>query len=160
MTLGSTEKVGVHSCGACSLCCKVLQVPDIEKPARMICWWTTVHGGCARHREKTTDPKLLACHQFKCLWLESQERPGYELGRIMRPDQSHVVMGPQDREDNSLLYVHVDPDYPDAWTFDPIFSYLMDIVVRGGKVQMFVGDEKFELKHTVSVSNGSSGFTI
>lgn len=137
------------SCGACNLCCKVLSVPDIEKPARMTCWWTTMHGGCQRHAEKLTDPKLLACAQFKCLWLESQEREGLEMPRIMRPDQSHVCMGPQDRDDSSLLYVHVDPDFPDAWTNEPTFSYLMDIVVRGGHIEVHVGDERFRLEQNM-----------
>lgn len=133
------------SCGACSLCCKVLQVPDIQKPARMLCWWTTIHGGCQRHNDKLTDPNLLACAQFKCLWLESQDQEveGLRMSRSMRPDQCHVMFGPQDREDETLIYVHVDPDFPDAWVDLGVLNYLRGIINRGGRVELFVGEERF-----------------
>jgi len=55
------------------------------------------------------------------------------------------MMGPQEPSDNTLLYVHVDPEYPDAWTEPEIFGYLKDIIKRGGKIEMFVGEERFML---------------
>jgi len=130
-------------CGACNLCCKLLGVPDINKPARMLCWWTGVHGGCARHAEKHTDPQLLACAQFKCLWLESQthEDQTKRMPRHLRPDLSHVVIGPPDRNDDTLAYVQVDPDYPRSWQAPEIKSYLDGIISRGGKLEVIIGDD-------------------
>jgi hypothetical protein len=144
------------SCGACNVCCKLLQVPDIEKPARMLCWWTSVHGGCQRQAEKDTDPNLLACKQFQCLWLASQfrEDAGDKLPRSMRPDQTHVMFGPQDREDSTLIYVHVDPEYPDAWQDSRIQDYLNSILSRGGKVEMIIGETRFML------GNANAGPTV
>lgn len=155
-----------RGCGSCNACCKLLNVPDISKPARMLCWWTTVHGGCARQAEKPDmaalvfgadgnaepqegkDMALQACAQFKCLWLASQTRddPGEVMPRHWRPDMSHVVMGPHDREDPLLLHVQVDPDHPTAWRDPDIFGYLSRIVERGGKVEIILGEIHFELE--------------
>src|SRR5215471_2066026 len=122
----------------------------------MLCWWTGVHGGCQRQADKDTDPSLLACAQFKCLWLESQyrEEPEFKLPRVMRPDQCHVMFGPQDREDNTLIYVHIDPEYPDAWREPEIVDYLDGIVSRGGKIEMILGEFHFKYetsnaRHTI-----------
>lgn len=138
-------------CGACNLCCRLLAVPDIHKPARMLCWWTGLHGGCARQSEKPTefDPNsdLMACKQFECLWLASQTHPdeSKRLPRHLRPDQSHVVFGPQDRQDETLIYVNVDPDYPSSWKEPEIEDYLKGIRDRGGRVELIVGEKHVEL---------------
>lgn len=133
-------------CGSCNLCCKLLAVPDISKPARMLCWHTGIHGGCAVHKEKATDPSLLACAQFKCVWLESQEHPEPEkrLPRHMRPDFTHVVMGPQDRNDPLLLYVQVDPDFPSAWHAPEMAAYLQQAVDKGCKVEVVIDEVRIE----------------
>lgn len=135
-------------CGACNLCCKLLAVPDINKPARMLCWWTGVHGGCQRQSEKASDPALLACAQFKCLWLASQthENEEYHQPRAMRPDITHVVIGPYDREDDTLIYVQVDPEHPSAWKKEPVASYLRGIMDRGGKCELVIGERHVRLE--------------
>jgi hypothetical protein len=133
----------VLDCGACNLCCKLLGVPDINKPARMLCWWTGIHGGCERHHEKQTDPQLMACAQFKCLWLESQTHPDptKHMPRHLRPDLSHVVIGPVDRDDDTLAYVQVDPEFPQSLHNPEIKNYLDGIISRGGKLEIILGDD-------------------
>lgn len=53
------------------------------------------------------------------------------------------MFGPQDREDETLIYVHVDPDFPDAWVDLGVLNYLRGIINRGGRVELFVGEERF-----------------
>lgn len=134
-------------CGSCSLCCTLLKVTDISKPAGMTCWWTTVHGGCQRHAEKTSAPELAACGQWKCLWLESQNHPDptRRQDRAARPDMIHVVMGPRDPNDQTLLYVHVDPRFPNAWKEPRISEYLAEIVERGVKLHISIGERQVEV---------------
>lgn len=158
-----------RSCGSCNLCCKLLGVPDIGKPSGMTCWWTTIHGGCKRHEEKPDPAKvtyneetstysldsestgkdlnLLACAQFRCLWLESQNEvdPSHRQPRIMRPDITHVVIGPQDPKDETLLYIQVDPSFPDAWRQDPVATFLNDILADEGKIEVMMGGTSFKL---------------
>src|SRR5260221_13507142 len=116
-------------CGACNLCCRLLEIKDLGKPSQMLCWHTGLHGGCAVQAEKPTDPKLLACHQFKCVWLASQdlENLAGRGARQMRPDQIHVLFGPYDRDDPTLLYVHVDPAYKDAWLSPSVRTYMDEV---------------------------------
>jgi len=131
-------------CGACSVCCTLLHVPDIGKPALMPCWHTSMHGGCAVQAEKATDPKLMACAQFKCVWLASQDMDE-PLPRSMRPDQTYVLMGPQDRDDDTLLYVHVDPKHQDAWRSGQIDQFLRSRVALGAKLCVVIGERKVYL---------------
>lgn len=158
-----------RDCGSCSVCCKLLRVPDIDKPSGMVCWWTTVHGGCTRQAEKPDptrvefdaetgifslpadqegkDLALLACAQFQCLWLASQARSESEvMPRHWRPDWSHVLLGPKDKDNDLLLHVHVDPEHPSAWKEPEIYGYLCRMVERGCEVEINVGEQRFLLE--------------
>ncbi len=141
-----------------------MSVPDIGKPAQMTCWWTTIHGGCTRQGDKPDPTKviynsdtnefrlfpgeegkdldLLACATFKCLWLDSQSHPDEtkRMPRRLRPDQSYVMFGPQDTEDETLLHVSVDPDHATAWQKPEIVDFINRIIERGGKIELIVGD--------------------
>ena len=131
-------------CGPCNLCCKLLAVPDIKKPARMLCWWTGVHGGCQRHAEKKTDPNLAACDLFECVWLASQKSEG-ALPGYLRPDMCHVVLGPTDRNTDRLLYVQVDPEHSDSWKKPEVQEYLMGCLVRGWSVEVIIDEMRFSM---------------
>lgn len=128
------------SCGSCSLCCTLLGVPDIGKAPRMRCWNTTVHGGCKVHGVD----KPQACVQFSCLWLSSQEREA-PMPRHLRPDQCHVVLGPQDRADDTLLYVQVDPAHPTAWKAGEIGAYIQDLLDKGARLEVIVDEDRLPL---------------
>lgn len=93
------------------------------------------------------DMSLAACAQFRCLWLDSQNHtdPLLQQPRTMRPDQTRVMLGPQDLDDERLLYVHVDPNHPDAWRQDPVASYLRDLLNRGGRLEIMIGEVKFQV---------------
>lgn len=134
------------SCGACNLCCKLLGVPDINKPSQMLCWWTGLHGGCSRQSEKTgpdADPSLAACAQFECVWLASQKSEGF-LPRYLRPDICHVVLGPQDPKQDQLLYVQVDPKYATAWREEGVLEYLSGASARGWRIEIIIDEVRIE----------------
>jgi hypothetical protein len=59
------------------------------------------------------------------------------------------MMGPQDREDSTLIYVHVDPEFPEAWRNPNVLAYLSGMLERGGKVEMIIGETRFMLKDTI-----------
>ena len=52
-----------RSCGACSACCTLLEVPALEKPASEPCPYLA-GSGCGRY---STRPE--ACQKFHCVWL-------------------------------------------------------------------------------------------
>ena len=71
-----------RQCGSCTLCCKLLAVPAIEKPAGKWCQYCERSKGCGIY-----DVRPAGCRTFNCMWLQ-----GAWLDSD-RPDQIHVVFG-------------------------------------------------------------------
>lgn len=59
-----TEETIDRQCGECNLCCKLLVVEELEKPAHQWCPHVQLGVGC-----KIYDTKPKVCSDFKCLWL-------------------------------------------------------------------------------------------
>lgn len=68
------RRAASRSCGTCSLCCTVLRVDELAKPAGRDCVHQRRRDGCAIH---ATRPSI--CRSYRCLWLqgglEDAERP-------------------------------------------------------------------------------------
>ena len=128
-----------NACQGCDLCCDLLSVPALRKGRNVACRHIgpAPVGGCTIYRKR---PR--ACGGFECIWLESQRRTdAWKMGPDMRPDQSHVVMGPPRLPDRKRLYVHVDPRYPDAWRQGRVGEYLRFLVdERGIELVIFTGE--------------------
>ena len=143
-TLAAGYAASNPGCGACALCCRLLAVPDLHKPARVLCEHTGPHGGCSRQAEKGTAPELQACAQFSCVWLSSQASPG-RWPRHLRPDICHVVFGPK-REEENFLYVQVDPEHAGAWRDPAVLEVLNETLARGWKVEIIIDETHFEFE--------------
>src|SRR5580765_2057268 len=125
------------SCGSCNLCCKLLAIPDLGKPARQWCAHALrPHGGCAVHELKTSTPSLEACLTFECVWLQSQRRvdPTERQPIALRPNRCGVMMGPFNPENDKHLFVHVDPGNPTSWREPIIQERLRAYLDRGAKI--------------------------
>jgi hypothetical protein len=106
-----------RSCGDCRLCCKVLAVDAIGKPARVWCEHSKAGIGCTIY-----DDRPAACRTFRCLWLDR-----LELGDQWQPHLSHFVLyldGPQ-------LVVNVDSEHPGAWRRQPYRDAIRAWAARG-----------------------------
>jgi hypothetical protein len=55
----------------------------------------------------------------------------------------HVVLGPFDRDDPHLLYVQVDPAYPNAWRGPHVQAYLTETLSKGAKVEVIIDEVRF-----------------
>jgi Fe-S-cluster containining protein len=77
-TLGSDgdreARAATRSCGTCSLCCSVLRVDELKKPAGADCRHQLGDRGCGIYPRR---PEI--CRAYQCLWrqggLEDDERP-------------------------------------------------------------------------------------
>ena len=100
-------------CGTCSLCCKLLRIEELDKPAGRWCSRCSVgRDGC-----KIYDTRPGSCRSFHCLWLINSE-----LGAEWRPTTAKMVLyydHPARR-----LAVHVDPEFPSAWRSEPYYRQL------------------------------------
>jgi hypothetical protein len=96
-----------RSCGTCALCCKVYDVPALEKPAGTWCKHCNPGKGCGIHATRP-DP----CRAFHCLWMTTDF-----LGPEWKPDRSAFVLSVDPASRN--LMVQVDPGRPAAWRAEP-----------------------------------------
>src|SRR5262245_7587478 len=86
-----------RSCGGCTLCCKVLGVPALEKPRGTWCSHCERGTGC---RIYETRPD--ACRTFLCGWLVNPR-----FGAEWKPERSKIV----DRKSTRLNSSHLGISY-------------------------------------------------
>lgn len=78
----------IRECGECSVCCKILEIPTINKPKKTTCPNVVANGGCSIYQDRPSE-----CRTFQCIWSE-----GY-TGTGQRPDKS------------GIMAYHIDTDY-------------------------------------------------
>lgn len=85
---GSTEihfkdKPSGRVCGDCQLCCKLVPVPAIEKPAGKRCKHARTGKGCVIYDHRPFD-----CRSWSCRWLADRAH----TEGMQRPDRAHFVI--------------------------------------------------------------------
>ena len=99
-------------CGTCTLCCHLLAVQEIGKPALTPCAHCTNGRGCQIYE---TRPRQ--CRLFNCHFLENPK-----LGEEWRPSKSHIVLVMS--LDGQRISAQVDPERPGAWRRKQFYSQL------------------------------------
>jgi hypothetical protein len=138
-----------RSCGACSLCCKLLPVAALGKPHDRWCdRCRPGDGGCSIYE---TRPQI--CRDFACAWLASAT-----VGEHWYPQHSKMVVqitGGHDANYDFFVDVHVDRGAPDAWRAEPYYSELQRMsaaqrtlvrVFYGNRTWMMLPDGDVEMK--------------
>ncbi len=115
----ASEPAPGRDCGTCTLCCKVYDVPALEKPAGTWCRHCMPGRGCGIHE---TRPQH--CRSFHCLWMTQ----GW-LGPEWKPERSKLVLSvdPATR----FMFVQVDPGAPAAWKRDPFYRQIKQWAASG-----------------------------
>jgi hypothetical protein len=118
-----------RTCGECTLCCKLVPVAEIGKPAGKRCQHQAHHVGC---RVYDTNRMPSSCRLWNCAWLADEQTVN-----LRRPDRSHyvidtmpdfVTLQPNDggpATDIPVLQIWIDPAYPDAHR-DPALRAMLD----------------------------------
>lgn len=112
----------MRECGECTLCCKIPRITGFKPPNE---WCRYVGKGCTIYERRPG-----ACRAFECRWLSDME-----MSEAYRPDKVHFYV---DRDDEEILKVRVDTDYPDAWRGNPIIEAFLD---QGKHVLVSVGNQ-------------------
>lgn len=115
-----------RNCDGCTLCCKIMSVDVLEKPAGVWCQHCTVGSGCRIH---ATRPN--ACRDFYCGYLTY---PG--LDESWRPSLSRLVV--RVNSGSGWIGIHVDPQRPDAWRKEPYYSKLKEFSRRAPASKLVV----------------------
>ena len=116
-----TNAAPARSCGTCTFCCKVLAVPEIDKPADRWCKHVAQGKGCAIYADRPTQ-----CRTFDCLWLHEPA-----LGPEWKPEKSKFVFAKYDGE---RLVAVCDLAAPNAWrgpAYYPQFKRWAELAAQG-----------------------------
>ena len=116
-----------NHCGNCTACCKVFNIPELDKPAGKWCDHCKIGSGCKIYEER---PEI--CSDFKCLWLESQNHPNEQLSPGLRPDKCKIVFSPTTNP--KIISATIDKNYPLAWKEGEAFELIKFIAKEGGAV--------------------------
>ena len=92
------------------MCCKVLDVPELEKPANHWCPHVVKGRGCGIHE---TRPAI--CRGYQCRWTLDET-----LGDAWKPDRCKFILS--SNRSGQGLWVDVDVSAPDAWRREPFYS--------------------------------------
>jgi len=106
----------MRQCGDCQLCCKLVPVRELGKPANTRCQHQRHGKGCAIY-----DCRPMSCRKWSCQWLDEDDTRD-----LSRPDRSHYVIDMMPDfvtlSDNEtgiaheipVIQVWIDSEYPDA----------------------------------------------
>ena len=115
-------------CGGCTLCCKVLEIPELGKPINVWCPFCDIGRGC-----KIYPSRPQSCKKFLCGWLQDPIIP-----ESLRPDQCGVVI--EKLPGYSVHLALMDPIRPTAW-MGPEIRSVLDAYVKTG-IAILVGTGK------------------
>ena len=113
------ERPEPRPCGPCSLCCKLLNVPELNKPQGKWCEHVMHGKGCAIH---ATRPAV--CRPYQCAWTISPHLPD-----SWRPDRAGFLAH---RSADNALHIFNDDATPNAWRQEPFYSQIKSWSYRTG----------------------------
>ena len=101
-------------CGSCMLCCKVMNVPELKKPAGTMCSHAVLGKGCTirEHRPRS-------CRMFFCGW-----RLDPNIDSMWKPEICGFVLTIDLRY--QAMLVMTDPDRPLAWRAQPYYGRMKE----------------------------------
>ena len=117
------------SCGSCTMCCKLMGIAELKKPAWTECVHVAPGMGCRIYEQR---PR--SCRQFICGWLLD---PG--MGPELKPDQCHVIFHQQAGQN---IVATCDADHPNAWRQPDVLEFLHRLVVSLGPSRKVIVMEK------------------
>lgn len=112
-------------CGSCTLCCKVMNVPEMNKVDGEWCSSCIKGVGCAIYKDRPQ-----RCQDFLCLW-----RSGFgEMGKVgpdyLKPDKCKVVFS-AGFENEKVICAFVDQGYPLAWQAEKVLNTIKSLADGG-----------------------------
>jgi hypothetical protein len=126
ITNTSARVIPGRECGSCSMCCKVYNIPEINKPAGKWCSHCKPGKGCVIHDALPTQ-----CAEFNCLWRIEEKLPPH-----WKPDQAKMVV--TIHPFSGYVYVQVDSSSPSAWRRQPYCEQLRGWATKNLQLGIYV----------------------
>lgn len=142
-----------RQCGECTLCCSLLPVATLDKPAGQRCRHQrsvldAKGPGCAVHHKKSFPAE---CGLWSCRWLVNED-----MDDMPRPDQAHYVVdivpdfitatnpGVKDAH-VPIIQIWIDPKFPDAHRDPRLRAWLVRLKDYAALVRYDEGEALFLL---------------
>lgn len=125
----TSATTSARSCGECTLCCKLMGVPELKKPSARLCGSCDVGKGCTVYEERPP-----SCRNFQCFWLMDENFPDE-----FRPDRIHALAAFNDTPESCVL--HVDPAFPKAMRSAEVRALTDALLKTYAKVFVVTGKE-------------------
>ncbi len=114
----AVAQVTARSCGDCMMCCKLLSIEELEKPAGIWCRHARSGQGCGIYKDRPN-----ACSHFLCEWMTNPN-----LGQNWKPTSAKFVIFTSSIDQS--LNICPDTGYPNAWRQEPYYSVLKETAAR------------------------------
>lgn len=105
------QTANVRSCGSCTMCCKLIEAPELKKAAHVWCGHVKKGSGCGVHAQRP-----LSCAVFQCFWTFNPA-----LSDEWRPDRARFIVSV---ETGGGLVITLDKAQPTAWRREPYHSQI------------------------------------
>lgn len=110
-----------RECGRCSLCCKVMGVPEVKPDFAWCPHCKAGKGGCGIYPDRPE-----RCRDFHCQWLIDKR-----FGEHWFPAKSKIIVDHKLDGEKAFVTFVVDHDYPGRWREEPWFSDIKAIAGAG-----------------------------
>lgn len=118
-----------RTCGGCTLCCKLMKVGEIDKPAGAWCPSCVPGKGCGVY-----DTRPGECRDFRCLWLQGFLRDEW------RPDRIKAVV--TSTNGGRTVQVREDASYGHEASRAQLRPFVEGLVASGHVVEICRGGSK------------------
>jgi hypothetical protein len=151
-------RVSGRACGSCSLCCKLLKIPELNnKPAGVWCpHCKPGKGGCQIYPNRPD-----VCRKFACRWLVDHRT----IPDHWQPTKAQMFIWIS----LPTLWITVDPHFPDAWRQEPYYSEIKEFSLLGllgiyscGVLQTYImiGNKRFLILPNKDIPIRSDHYTV
>lgn len=124
-------------CGGCTLCCDLLEVAALNKPANTACKHCDYGVGCSIYGQQV---RPFACSAYQCAYLFNAS-----WHESLRPDRCGVVFEPFNEDERLNFTACVSLDRPNAWQEGAAAIAINRMLREGCAVIVVVGKEKHVL---------------
>jgi len=126
----------IRGCDGCTMCCKVMRVPELAKEPNVWCGHCVRGTGCGIYETRPG-----SCRDFQCMYTTSPT-----LTAAWKPAECKFVVR-FEPGGGGRLSIHVDTQRPDAWRREPFLSTFHQWAARGVEqnvqVCVFVGRQVY-----------------
>lgn len=139
------QPAAARECGSCTMCCKLIEVTELEKPQNVWCKQCKPGKGCGSYDTRPSD-----CRTFYCGWMAD-----LSFGDEWRPDRAKFIMTYEPGTER--MFIVCDTGFAGAWRREPFYARIKSflnapgmerqqiVITTGRKLTLLVRNGEFDL---------------